>query len=495
MTAGRYSQDKFIDKFKDRLKDLDTPRHLSPEMTESITDERAISGTEAIQAFRPDQELKMDELAKVIADSSKRSLENKEPEGYCFGFFAMLCLQILKYEDPKKNIFDVVRTYINCPPELLKDLDETLKQLLIPLEWTQNIKYYTEHLEEDKRLDHLNIEEIFKEFNLNVKVKRKPRDYSSAAFAIILQAMGENEVMGINNTARDTDTFPFHIISLYRKGDTIFVHDPNYEDFESKPFSIDQPDLIFAEIKARLYDFFNAKLPDESLLPLHVRVIHRDVNDFVDKIIKGDIKLDIKNIEHARRLDESYLCLPQDQFVNFMKFIIEGGLIADDHEVEKLLNNKRWKDYSLLHLAAITNEFDAFKFFLENGATIEALGKNSHLVLTQALGSMDDEIIKLLFAKKPDLLHQKDEKGVTLLDYAKKSLSAEVFQDLTQRLVKGNYLVVKSTPAPILTNGIRSTLFRPAVVATPSPQLNQTITPSEPDQTRTPSGEFKGPPR
>ncbi|MHB1949306.1 MAG: ankyrin repeat domain-containing protein [Gammaproteobacteria bacterium] len=429
MTAGRsYAQAAFITKFKDRLKDLGKPVHLPPLKAE--VEEKAISGVEPIKPFSPEKDLTLTDVAKAVAHSTKRHTELQRNEGYCFGFFALVAMHNLKHEDPK-DMFTVVRTYIDCDPKMLSTLDEMLKKLLIPLEWSQFAAYHTEQLPQDERINQVDIEKIFKKMGINITEKFLVEDYNKKSLSAILHNLSENETLGIGNTQTQPDDektaapsddektpapsdekakakkFPQHTISVYRRGSTIYVHDPNYLTFESKAFSINRPDLILSELKACLYDRLSVANISDKKFRLNIRIIQPDVKGYINKIKSAEIKLDLKDPTHMEMLDHAYKQLPNDQFIIFIKEILENQLIknADD---QRILLTKHWGKYTLLHLAAMYNDFESFSLYINKGANIEAHDKHGRSVFTQVLGTRNEEMINLLLDIKPDLLRQSD---------------------------------------------------------------------------------------
>jgi len=403
--------------------------------------------------FVPEKQQGVD-LLRAMAFREKKHKEDYKIEhsGWCFGLFILLCARILQDEDPQK-LYNVVKTYMDCPTDILPKWEETLKSVLIPMEWAQWIKYYTANREAGS-LQQANIDKILKELlKKNIVKEHTKEKYNLEKFKKILVGLSENDVVGLTNVLPPDQKFG-HIISVFRRGEDFYIHDPNYPDFEPK--KMNRPEDLFKEVKACLYDAFTIDVGEDEF-DLEIDIIRPDIREkFFGKIKSKEIKLNLENKEHRESFDKLYTIVPHEEFVNQIKELLQNNLMgeySDSKEPNPLKSflDKGWDDqkYSLLHISVLNDDLDAIKLILKAGADPNVRDIHGNTILHWALRQNNSKIVDFLMETFPNLLMQSNNAGQTGLDLAAKS----GFKDIVKKHIDPFFDKVKERKIELdLTN-------------------------------------------
>lgn len=304
--------------------------------------------------------------------SKRRKL--KLEYGYCHG---MTLLWLYKMsEGQEKWFYDLIKKIVSHKKKDFDDIEMDIEKFLNHIEWLQNSSEYTQKIQQ------LDIDKIFEiPRDLSLSFVFNSQEFSTA----LEKTISQNKMIVLSG--------PNHTIGVFKRGDSYYMFDPNYNEGEAKKFA------SISELKKEIVKslFVEFKIATH-LLPVTINVTDMKEHK-IERISKmGMFKQMINTQKKANKVGP--------QGISPLYIACESG---DEEEVKALLSKKIDIDHKLedgqtaLWVASQKGYANIVKRLLKYGADLNITNNDLISPLKAASEHGHDDVVTLLLNAKANI--------------------------------------------------------------------------------------------
>lgn len=319
--------------------------------------------------------------------SKDRKIELKH--GYCHGISLLWLYKMSTGHEAW--FYEAIKKIQSC--ENKNDFDNyefTFEKFLSHIEWLQNSEKYlqgTHQLQVDKLFEipkKLSIPYVFTHEQLS---------------KVLADLIPKHTMICVSG--------PSHTIGVYKRNNTYYVYDPNYDEGCAKPFN-DVKKLKLEILKCIFHgrQLYEDKIPLEFNLANISNDAAIDTDKIMDELIAMSSELDEPDYDGVTNL---YLACENDDADEVLRLLLKK---ANPNQVCH-------HDWTPLQLAAHEGYTKIVDLLLQYGADPNLLDKNGDAPLHFAARTGNEDIVKLLLAKGADVTKENKKGDTAISDAAK----------------------------------------------------------------------------